>query len=135
MVGNHPPMPAIGISAHARTFVHDFLAVVCRLFIFRNSFIFRKLHFLQQIALYSAPIHLRDDRDVVMAAVSSDGLALKYASRRLRDDQAIVLAAIAQTEDAIEYASPRLVDKDKDVVLAAITENDVAFSTTWLSSI
>lgn len=62
---------------------------------------------------------LRDDNDVVMAAVKNNGKALKYASDRLRDDYRVVRAAITSNGYAIIHASERL-RGDKELVLMAI---------------
>ena len=51
---------------------------------------------------------LRKDRDVVLAAVQQNGLALQYASEDLRKDRDVVLAAMEQNGYAIEHASPEL---------------------------
>jgi hypothetical protein len=45
-------------------------------------------------ALHHASERLRDDPEVVLAAVRQDGLALRFASERLRDDTEVVLAAM-----------------------------------------
>lgn len=42
--------------------------------------------------------HLKDDKEVVMAAVKSYGLALKYASDRLKNDRDVILAAVSKDE-------------------------------------
>ena len=57
---------------------------------------------------YTGSERLLDDRDVVMAAVQQNGLALGWASERLRDDPAVVRAAVRQNGDAVRYASERL---------------------------
>ena len=50
----------------------------------------------------------RDDRQVVLAAVAQDGLALEFASETLRNDRQVVLAAIAQWCYALQFASDAL---------------------------
>ena len=47
---------------------------------------------------------LRNDFDVVLAAVSVDGLALEFASWMLRQNSEIVAAAIAQNPEARQFA-------------------------------
>ena len=59
-------------------------------------------------ALEYASERLRDDKDIVLAALGNDGMALEYASERLRDDYGIVLYAIRNNMRALEYASERL---------------------------
>ena len=55
--------------------------------------------------LYYASEKLRDDDDVVMAAVTNKGLILKYASKRLRADKKIALAAVKSDKRALDYIS------------------------------
>jgi hypothetical protein len=63
----------------------------------------------------------RADRDIVMAAVNDKGLSLQHASAKLRDDEEVVLAAIRRDPDALQHASARLRAK-REVVMAAITQ-------------
>jgi hypothetical protein len=63
----------------------------------------------------------RDDFDVVMAAVSQNGLALRYASARLRDERAIVMAAVKQIGLALYHASVAL-RGDRAIVMAAVSQ-------------
>ena len=56
----------------------------------------------------AALVALRADREVMMVAVQSDGLTLRFASVELRDDREIVLTAVAQNSNALEAASERL---------------------------
>ena len=59
-------------------------------------------------AFHLASTRLKDNRDLVLLAVSLRGDNLLYASKRLRDDDEVVQAAVAQSELALRYASPRL---------------------------
>ena len=68
---------------------------------------------------------LRGDRDVVLAALSKNGVALRYAAPELRRDRDVVLAALSSSDVALRYASPEL-RRDRDVVLAALFKNGVA---------
>lgn len=43
---------------------------------------------------------LKDDKEVVLAAVQKYGWALKYASERLKDDKEVVLAAVQKNGSA-----------------------------------
>ena len=64
---------------------------------------------------------LRDDYDVVMAALSDYGLALMWASERLKDNEEIVKYAISgdgQYSWAYEKASKRLKENEEIVKLA-----------------
>lgn len=63
----------------------------------------------------------RDDFDVVMAAVSQNGLALRYASARLKNQRDIVLAAVSQVGLALYHASVAL-QGERDIVMAAVSQ-------------
>ena len=65
---------------------------------------------------------LKNDRDVVLAAVQHYGMVLHYASANLRNDQDIVLAAVQQHGDALQYASDGL-RNDQGVVLVAVQQH------------
>ena len=51
--------------------------------------------------LRHAPWHVRADRELVLAAVGTDGLAFAYADRTVRGDKAIVLAALRSAPQLI----------------------------------
>lgn len=68
---------------------------------------------------------LRDDKEVVIAAVKQRGLALEFASDRLKDDKEIVLTAVQQFGLALAYASKKLKD-DKEIVFAAVQQSGLA---------
>ena len=70
-------------------------------------------------ALQYASKELKSDKDVVLEAVSKDGSALEYASEELKNDKEVVLAAVRQDGSALYYASDAL-KNDKEVVLAAV---------------
>ena len=47
----------------------------------------------------------RSDREIVMAAVKQNGLALCYAAELLRGDHEIVMQAVTQNGFAIQHAT------------------------------
>ncbi|WP_422137804.1 DUF4116 domain-containing protein [Endozoicomonas sp. ALC020] len=51
---------------------------------------------------------LRSDKQVVLTAVTGDGSSLQYASTKLRDNEEVVKAAIKHDSAALEYASDRI---------------------------
>ncbi|CAB9498904.1 expressed unknown protein [Seminavis robusta] len=67
---------------------------------------------------YAAEPMVRDDKDVVLAAVRKNGLSLRHASEALRRDKEIVLAAVSSRPDALKYALGNL-RRDKDCLIAA----------------
>jgi hypothetical protein len=56
-------------------------------------------------ALEHASAQLKNDKEVVLAAVEENGDALEYASEELQNDKEVVLMAVAQDGDALEYSS------------------------------
>ena len=86
------------------------------------------------IGLVYAGDDLLADRDVVLAAVTQNGLTLYHAREELKDiylgshfmlasgDKEVVLAAVKQNGLALEYASKEL-QNDRDVVLAAVRQD------------
>jgi hypothetical protein len=67
----------------------------------------------QDITALSFAVELTDDQDFMMMAVARRGTAFLYASRRLKSDKAVVLSAVAQDPCALGLASPELqVDKE-----------------------
>ena len=68
-------------------------------------------------ALRYASEALKNDREVVLAAVQKDGEALIYASEVLKNDREVILAAVQQNASALEYVGGTL-RNDNDVLLA-----------------
>ncbi|MCX6987963.1 MAG: DUF4116 domain-containing protein [Chlamydiae bacterium] len=65
--------------------------------------------------------HLRlNIKEIALAAVRTDGLALKLASPLLKADKAVVLLAVANKGSALQFAAAEL-RADREVVLAAVT--------------
>jgi hypothetical protein len=58
--------------------------------------------------LREASDRLRDDREVVLCAITTDWQALHYASDRLKDDVTVVSTAAFGNGRSLEYASDRL---------------------------
>ena len=66
------------------------------------------------------PFH--EDRDIVLAAVQQNGIALRYAAEPLKADRGIVLAAVLQNGEALRYADEPL-KADRGIVLVAVQQN------------
>ena len=54
---------------------------------------------------------LKDDKEIIMIAITNCGNALRYASERLQDDKEIVLEAIKNDRNAFYYISDNLKEK------------------------
>ena len=71
------------------------------------------------LALRELDLDLRNNKEVVLAAVGQEGAALDYASDELQGDRGIVLAAVERSHLALQHASAAL-KRDRGVVLAAV---------------
>ena len=79
----------------------------------------------EPLALEFAGAWLQNDKEVVLEAVALDGLALEYASETLKADKDVVLVALAQNGLALQYADT-VFKKDPCVQLAAVAQNGLA---------
>jgi hypothetical protein len=72
-------------------------------------------------ALMYASAALKDDRQVVLAAVENVGLALRWASPEAQLDKAVVLSALKANCFAMEHAAPQL-RGDRGFVLPTVAK-------------
>eukprot|EP00971_Amphidinium_carterae_P256974 5101624-Amphidinium_carterae.1 len=70
-------------------------------------------------ALRDVPERYRADREIVLAAVQENGVALKFAAEECKADRAIVLAAVRQNGLALQHAAEEC-KADREIVLAAV---------------
>jgi hypothetical protein len=75
--------------------------------------------------LADASVALKNDREIVLAAVTQKVTALEYASDALKNDREIILAAVTQNGYALRYASDAL-KNDREIVLIAVNEKGLA---------
>ena len=68
-------------------------------------------------SLADADEKLKADKEVVLAAVKQNGLALEYADKKLKADKEVVLVAVKQDADALRFADKKL-KADKKIVMA-----------------
>ena len=73
---------------------------------------------LSSHALQYASDELKNDKEVVMAAVNHYGYNLKYASDELKGDKEVVIAAVTNHKCNLQFASDEM-KADKDVLDAA----------------
>jgi hypothetical protein len=66
---------------------------------------------------------LKNDREIAMAAVSNHGSVLQYVSEVFKNDREIVMAAVSNSGYALEYASEKL-KNDREIVMAAMILDD-----------
>ena len=62
-----------------------------------------------------------NDKDVLLAAVQTDGEALEWADDELKNDKEVVLAAVQESGKALQWASKEM-KHEKEVVLTAVQE-------------
>ena len=62
---------------------------------------------------------LQSDKDVVLAAIAANGLALEHASVALQEDREVVRMAVSQNIGALDYASDELQGDDEFVQAVA----------------
>ncbi len=74
------------------------------------------------LALKDAPPSLQNDKEVVLIAVKKNGLALQYASQPLQNDKEVVLVAVSTSGKALFFASNEL-SNDEEVCLVAVTKH------------
>lgn len=70
---------------------------------------------------------LKNDDHVVLAAVTQEGSLIGYASERLRDNETLVKTAVAGDLIALRYASERI-RGDKKIILGLIQNNPLVFT-------
>ena len=73
-------------------------------------------------SLNFASDRIRDEKSIVLKAVSQDGSSLEYASADLRNDREVVFAAVSNYGNSLMDASDSL-RNDKDIVLKAVSKN------------
>lgn len=88
-----------------------------------EEYIHSKTQFIENllngdIHLKNIPINFRDDFDIVLVAVSKNGISLEFSSENLKNNYEIVLAAITQNGTSLQYASNELKNNKKIVVFA-----------------
>jgi serine/threonine-protein kinase TTK/MPS1 len=91
-----------------------------------NTFLFKKIIkkilSIQGKFLYYIPNKYKSDKDLVITAVTNNGLSLKYAHPILKKDKYIVLKAVQQNGLSLQYADISLLSDD-NIVLQAV-KND-----------
>lgn len=60
------------------------------------------------VSLWCAPRCVREDKELVLLAVTKDGSNLEYASDELKNDIDVVSVAISQSLDNLKYADNNL---------------------------
>jgi hypothetical protein len=70
-------------------------------------------------ALQFASEDLKNDRELVLAAVNRSSQALSFSSERLRNDREVVLAAVSKQGNEMRYASEEL-KNDNEILIVAV---------------
>lgn len=88
----------------------------------KKSFVLKLIEIIDPLLLQRASETIRDDIDVVEAAVEKNPLALQFASNHLRNTISIVQSAINKNGLALEFASNDIRSKF-NIVLRATKQN------------
>lgn len=62
---------------------------------------------------------LKNDRDIVKAAVSRHGMSIQFVNEKMKADKDIVLAAVQSNGESIRFVS-NVLKRDKEIVMAAV---------------
>ena len=89
-----------------------------------RSFVLELARLGQWNVLKVVPERFQKDREVVLAAVQSNGLALSFALEQFRNDREIVIAALKKNGSSFPYVSWNL-RKDREIVMIAIASQRV----------
>ena len=91
----------------------------------KNKELIKQIISSDGLALQFASDELRNDEEVVLEAVIKDGLALQFASGELRNNIKVVLEAVKKDGLALQFASDEL-RNDEEVVLEAVIKDGLA---------
>lgn len=69
--------------------------------------------------------HLRNNKEIVLVAVSRDGSLLKFASEELKADRDVLLAAVRSNPYSLQFAT-REMNNDEEIVVTAVAKNGLA---------
>jgi len=83
------------------------------------------------MALEYADKSFRSDRDVVLAAVTQDGMALNWADGSFKSDRDVVLAAVTQNGRVLNYVNSLVLRQDPHILAAASNQN-LKLAARWL---
>ena len=81
-----------------------------------------RLNELRKVALKTASEELKNNPEVVLAAVKKDYHALQYAGEELKSNPEIIMEAVKQNGLALQYASEEL-KSNLEIVMEAIKQN------------
>ena len=71
---------------------------------------------------------LNKNRNQALKGVNRNGLSLKYVLQELRNDREIVLAAVTQNGMALQKKTSKKIRNDLKIVIAAVKQNNNALS-------
>ncbi len=81
--------------------------------------------------LETAPISIRNDREIALMTAKINPKGLKYISKKLQDDEEVIMEGIRRYGPALEFASERL-KANRDIVLRAVQSDGEALKYTIL---
>ena len=76
--------------------------------------------------LQFVPDIFKKDKEIVLLAIKNDGYSLRYADKKFRKNRDIVLQAVSQNYEALEYAT-KVLKNDKEIIWLALNQNIGAY--------
>merc|ERR1712227_590403 len=71
---------------------------------------------------------IKNNKEIVLAAVKNNGYAISFASNDLKKDSEVIMAAVEQNGEVLKiFPRARIININRDIVLAAVTQNGKAF--------
>ena len=71
------------------------------------------------------PDKFKDDKDIVLKAMKTDGISLEFVSDRLKEDKEVVMTAVKNNWKALEFVPDKFKD-DKDIIMEVVKQNGKA---------
>ena len=82
-----------------------------------------RIDVLQETLQFSPP-GIRGDKQIMIEAVKNDSIAFEYCSDELQNDRDVVMAAISSSSTCLYLVTERFQDENPDVVITAIEKTD-----------
>jgi hypothetical protein len=73
------------------------------------------------------PYEMKDDYDMVLAALKKDDISFDEVPYEMKDDYGMVLAALKKDDISFDYV-PKSMKDDYDMVLAALKKDDISYA-------
>merc|ERR1712227_109817 len=89
---------------------------------------FKKVVKINGLGLQHGNRDIKNNKEIVLAAVKNNGYAISFASNDLKKDSEVIMAAVEQNGEVLKiFPRARIININRDIVLAAVTQNGKAF--------